>query len=281
LVLGFAVMANGCVISDCADGQSNCIQIEGTTLYEGTTETRQAAWSTGQTITVMGDNGDIDIRVGSVADEVSVSIDPFTRRAGGEAEEAAAEMEQDITYNVGPDANGVLVQADVHNGASGFLGAHLTVNLPSNFDGALVVDTDNGFVKVDFGSVTPAGVTVDNSGAGDIDVKGAAGPIHITGDFEVNLDVAQWAPSGSDSTITAGGPSDISVSVPAGAEGSIQATSCGDDPVTGPSPLPADWTEEAASEGSKTFSFGATPGSGANMVVKCDGLLGSVFVNAK
>jgi hypothetical protein len=283
LVLGSIAATNGCVITDCPDGQADCVQIEGTVIYPGTAETRQAAWSTGQTITIKGDNGMLDVEVGGVADEVSVTFDPSTRRAEGEAEEAKAEMEQDITYNVGSDGgSGVLVQADIHNNSSSFLQVHLHVKLPSNFDGALVVDSDNGFIEVDLSGVTAAGVSVDSSGAGDVSVSGAAGPININADgSDVNLDVAEWALAGNNGTVIGGGPGDITISVPSGANGSIQATSCGDDPVTGPSSPPADWMEAVASEGSKTFSFGATPSDGANLVVTCDGLIGSVIVNAK
>lgn len=304
LLLGVALGTNGCVISDCGDGDSSTTCAETGTKYLGPDETLSAAWTAGQSLTIKNDNGQIEVNVGA-ADTVSVTFKPFTF-GGNDAkaeEEAKREMDQDLTYVAGPGEGGVLIDADRASGSNDFLGADMVVSVPSNFDGALIIDSGNGGlsvglgglttaaigaldvtqgngdVSVDLGATPPTSTRVYNNGAGDIQVLGAAGPIDIRGDFDVELSVGAWAATGQNGTVVAGGPGDISVTVPGGANGSIQATACGDDGlVNEPSSLPTDWTVEAAAPGSKTFTFGTM--GGANLVVTCDGLIGNVSILA-
>jgi hypothetical protein len=93
---------------------------------------------------VLGMEVTIDALYGSIETvegfegEVSVAFEPFVYRAADEEEEAREELENAFDYTFASEENAVEVTTDRRDTADG-LGADITVSLPPEFDGALVV----------------------------------------------------------------------------------------------------------------------------------------------
>jgi hypothetical protein len=269
MLIGAAALAPGCA-TECHDetdpetGKTiRVCEAENLVRYNGSEATETVDYVAGENIVINGVNGNIVVNDNGPADKVSVTFKPFSFRGNDEADKdlAVEDMQNDLTTSITP---GVSIDVGRAGGSNAMLGADLVVTLPDGYTGGITINVGNGFLDANLGG-TQAFTTIDNDGSGDIDVKNAAGPLSIVGKFDINVAVLSW--SDQDGAITSTGQlGDVSVSVPAGANGSIQATS-EDETVTGPSSAPADWTEEAAAENSKTFSFGDGTTAGGNVVV--------------
>lgn len=271
LIATTGLLATGCECQDQgtnSEGQS-VTECESVKKFVGTSFSDSETYTSGMDIRFSGVNGNVEIRVGGT-DTVSAEFTPFSVRGHSKSEEAAADMENDLTADVLIDGNTVVIDTDRASGSFNGLGADVVVTIPSNFDGALVVNQNNGFVDVDLGGTSVTSVTIDNDGAGDIDVNGARGPLDIKGGFDIDVDVAEWAADGQNGTIISDGQlGDVSISLPTASAGSIQAISQ-DGVVIGPSPLPENWVEEGE-ENSKTFSFGIADPSEPGAIVQVEG----------
>jgi len=269
-LVGVAALTQGCAVK-CHDetdpDTGKTVQVceaENLVRYEGSARTETLSYTQGFDIVVQGANGKIDMVRGGAADEVKVTFLPHTMRGNDSAEEEAAkqDMTNDLVLSATNDGQ-ILIKVSRAAGANATLGADMTITLPDSFTGGVNVDVGNGFLDADLGGGTPAFTTVFNGESGDVNVVGAAGKLDVTGQFDVSVKVAAW--SDQDGQIrSVGSLGEVTVTVPLGANGSIQAT-CSDGVVTGPSSPPADWTEQTAAENSKTYSFGDV--SGANVIV--------------
>jgi hypothetical protein len=277
-VSGVGLFGNGCILSDCEDEDGNkidnCIQAETPTKYVKDPVTTSLTYSAGYDLVVDSVNGKVDVKRHSGAD-VKVTFAAFT--LGGKSEQDAAKAKEELNNDLileTDDTGRIFVRTDRDGGSSG-LGADITILLPAAFDGHVSIDQNNGFVDVDLGGTVPRSVTIHNSGAGDIDVIGARGKLDLVGKFDIDVAVAEWA-TDNGKVITTGGTGDIVIAVPAGANGSIQATASDDGEVIVSSP-PADWEIAEAAVNSKTVSFGDF--SGAVVQVQTDPTgLGSVTI---
>jgi hypothetical protein len=88
---------------------------------------------------------------------------------------------------------------------------------------------------------------------------GAGGELNIdVGNGDAHIAVSSWSvingrvARGADGK----GVGDVELTVAAGLSGNITAQAGSDATVTGPNPLPADWTETPAAPNSKTYVFG-------------------------
>jgi hypothetical protein len=227
--------------------------------YTGASRPMSQTYAQGANILVDGVNGNIDISTNNAADTVGVVFHPFTKKGNDPEDKEAAgrEMEEDLHTEIFVEADGTVVIKASRSGGTGYLGCDIDVNLPNGYTGGITVDANNGFVDGDLGG-TQAFTTVINDGAGDVTIRNAAGPLDISGSFDLDVKVSSWSTSNGQ-IVSTGLLGDIIVYVPAGADGSIQATS-EDEVVVGPSSLPSDWVEEAAADNSKTFTFGAGAG---------------------
>jgi hypothetical protein len=139
-VLSFCALAlGGCEVTDCKteDGQdATCA--ESLEVHEGEPQTETVAYEVGQNITIQGVYGDIFVTGGDDA-EVAVTFKPFNYRGHNQDEEAQLELVENLDLAVASDAEGITISAGRHDATNG-LGSHITVALPPEFNGTLVVD---------------------------------------------------------------------------------------------------------------------------------------------
>ncbi len=271
-------LATGCECQDQgtnAEGQ-NVTQCESLNKFVGSSFTETVAYTPGQALNFDGVNGNVDVRIGGT--DVVVQFTPFSLRGNSREADAKDDMENDLNTSLNADG-GINVTVGRNNGAPSGLGADVVITLPSTFDGAVSIKQNNGFVNVQLGGATPSSVAIDNDGSGDIDVSGARGKLTIKGGFDIDVKVAAWGADGQNGEIISDGLlGDVTVSLPTASAGSIQATS-EDEVVTGPSPLPEFWAEDANGENSKTFSFGLAAIGEPGAIVQVQGAK-EVIINA-
>jgi hypothetical protein len=260
LVAALAVPSGGCIVGECEDGRDNCVRAESTVEYTGNAADASAAYTSGQGVQIVSHNGQVDVQVGN-GDEVEVVFRPFTRNTGdAEGEEAAmAELADKLVLEV-TEGNTIQVRVATRDGATSFLGAHIEVTLPSSFDGAFEVSSNNGSVEADLGGSVPASTTVvtDN---GSLEVYGARGPLEIEGgNGDVTVSVDEWAGGGTGSIFADNG--DIDLTVPSDANGTMTLVASGqivDEGVPG---------DKAENDGGTSFTMG--DGEGAHVDVTAD-----------
>ena len=181
LVAAFALPSGGCIVGECEDGKENCVRSETAIEYTGNAQSTSAAYASGDDVVIVSHNGQVDVKVGN-GDEVGVEFRPFTRNTDDpEGEEAAkAELADKLVLEVTSDDGVVRVGVGTRDGSTSFLGAHITVTLPADFDGDFTVDQNNGSVEADLRGSSPASTTVvtDNGG---IELHGATGRLEVTG----------------------------------------------------------------------------------------------------
>ncbi len=257
------VLGTGCECYQSTDAEGNPETVcESLVRFEGATQSAQLAYNQGDEIVVKGINGNIDVHRGGAADQVTVTFQPFSMRGHSFEDDAVKDMDEDLVLQT-DDQGRILIQVSRAGDSSNGLGADMDITLPDGYTGGVNIDVGNGFLTADLSGGTPAFTTVHNDGAGDLDITGAAGKLDILGDFDVSVGVAAWSDQAGQIRSN-GNLGDLTVSVPAGANGSIQAT-CQDGEVTGPSSMPSDWTENEAAPNSKTYTFGVE--AGGNVVV--------------
>ncbi len=267
-----ALVATGCECTDQgtnAEGKS-VTECESVKKFVGTSYTESVAYTAGMALNFDGVNGNLDIRIGS-GNDVSVEFTPFSVRGHSKGADAKEDMETDLRTSVSSDG-AINVTVDRASGSFNGLGADVVITLPSTFSGAINIDQNNGFVEADLEGATPTSITIENDGAGDVEVRGARGALNITGGFDIDVIVAEWATAGSNGTIKSTGQlGEVKVSLPTASAGSIQAVS-EDGLVIGPEPLPINWLVDEAGENSKTFNFGLSDPAeaGANVTVSAE-----------
>ncbi|MBW2455579.1 MAG: hypothetical protein JRI68_13755 [Deltaproteobacteria bacterium] len=258
-------MGTGCECYQNVDEQGNPETVcESLVRFEGELQTMQLTYTQGDDIVVDGVNGNIDIHRGGVADQVSVTFTPFSMRGHSFEEDAKKDLAEDLMLET-DDQGRIFIKVGRAGGSSSGLGADMDIILPDGFTGGVNIDVGNGFLDADLSGGTPAFTTVKNTGAGDLDITGAGGPLDIRGDFDVAVTVADWSDQGGEIRSN-GSLGELDVTVPAGANGYIQAT-CQDGEVTEPSSLPADWSVNEAAPNSKTINFGPEPENGGGVTV--------------
>jgi hypothetical protein len=240
--------------------QQTVTECESLKKFVGTSRSSSLAYTDGADLVVDGVNGNIEVNIGSGTD-VTVEFQPFSWRGHSKEADAKADIENDLVTTFTDDGS-MHVVVSRKDGSFNGLGADIVITLPSGFNGGVDIDPNNGFVEANLGGLAEF-VTIKNDGSGDIDVTGASGPLNLVGEFDITVAVSEW--SATDGSVKSnGGLGNVTITVPSGANGSIQATSQGG-LVISPSPLPADWSEDAAGDNSKTFTFGTV--DGGNLVV--------------
>jgi len=220
-VLGGAVLLTGCKASKCIgpDGGEvdNCVTLEPLKRYNGTPETKSAAWTAGKNVTINNGNGSITVNTASTTSDVVVTGAPFAMEAANDQgrQSAISIMQNQLQLVVQPDASGNI---GVTGNGTGNHGYEMTVSLPSAFNGALAVTGNSGSVSVATVPTSPS--TVVSTSAGDITVSGAAGHLEITG--KASDITASANPTGPANFIKTD-VGDITATIPATADLAIQA----------------------------------------------------------
>jgi len=254
----------GCIVGECDNGDDNCTQATSTIEYTGNDASTSVPYADGQGIQIETVLGDITVKTGG--SDVKATFSPFTRNkdeAGGQ-ENAKSELADKLLLEV-TAGDPVKIRVAREDGSTNFLGAHVTVTLPTSFSGSFDVRQGNGVTNVDLGSVSPTSTTI-LSDLGDIECLGATGPLNIqTDNGDIVVSVSTWAADGTGTILS--GLGDISVSVPADANGSVSLFAP-DETVT--ATFPSDWPSEAAAANSVTYTMG--DGEGAHLDVTAESL---------
>jgi hypothetical protein len=253
------------------------VDAETPVIWEGTPETLSGSYVAGKAIRVESDNGSVSLVAGSSATAISAAFQPFTMRGGSEEQLAKDDMNNDLTLVVDDSGNPIVVQVLVANGANGGLGAHVEVTLPAGFDNGIDIQAHNGSIDANLSGGSPTATTV-NSNNGGVDVVGAGGTLSIdVNNGSTSIAVQSW--SAVDGHVTLGN-SDLTFVVAAGLSGNITAVAGSNAAVLGPSPLPSDW-QEAGSGNSRSFSFGADPGSMGTVALTNDFAYGEIAIQVQ
>jgi hypothetical protein len=277
-------------------GTAGCqVEAKSMTRFSGPefNSTDSEAWSSGGTVTIDGIFGKITVKQGA-ADVVKADFEPFSYDGYDEKERALQDMANSMKVDVLPDGNGVLVKTWNEGKHQSSLGAQVTVELPSNFDGTLIVNNrgrgdvaTRGEFDVNVGFVGNATSLDVRTGAdiGDCKIQGASSvtksevhcgafvQLHGVSDFvnvttsfgavsndAIDVELASVSAAGGGALSSADGA--IKLSMPAGAVYSVQAqTQDGAVQVNG---APAECSVEEAAPSSKTLTCGS---GGPNYVV--------------
>jgi hypothetical protein len=262
-----AAPLTGCVVTNNPDGSTT---IENAIRYEGTKASKSVDYAAGNDIKIISHNGTVTVTAGS-GSQVGVTFQPFTMDKKGQDQRAASEMTNYLSLQVTATGNTITVEAVVKSGASGLLGADVNVSLPAGFSGAFTATSENGSIDADLHSGTATATDVESKN-GEVTVTSAAGPLKISSENgSVTASVLDWG-GGS---ITSGN-GDVSVNLPAAANGTIKAQASSGDKVTPPSPLPTGWQEAIASDAAKSYTLGTMPGAELDLSTQ----LGSVTIAA-
>jgi hypothetical protein len=249
-----SALASGCFVSKCPDSnpvdggvpttnKDNCIELTPGQFYEGKTPvTGSAAWASGGAVTIRNGNGGTTVKADGAAGAVSYSAVPFDyEKANSEGAQAAHDY---ITQMRQPGIDGDGTSVNISAEGNGGHGYHLTVTLPSGFDGTIDAKDGNGDV-----TISPAGsakqVTASTA-VGDVSVAGVAGGVTLATD---NGDIAiSGLPTGGTAKTGLG---DVTLALAAGANLTVKAMASRVVNVTN-----ATYTVLVAAENRKTVTLG-------------------------
>src|SRR5215207_268147 len=137
-----SLLLGGCEVSDCkTDEGEDAKCAESLTAFEADESVETVPYVDGASVTINGLYGDIAILPGS-AGEVSTTFKPFNYRGNGQEEDARRELDENLDLRVDHDLDGsgdVTITTDRHDATNG-LGSHITVRLPPEFNGVLIVE---------------------------------------------------------------------------------------------------------------------------------------------
>ena len=171
-VVALAAAGQGCIISDCDNGQVKVVRGGGST--------------------------------------VEATFKAFTLHEEDKEDEARKEMTENLKVEVVDSGTEIVVRAVTDEDASGGTGADITVKLPASFDAAFEVAQDNGSVEVELNGTTPT-LTRVHTENGSLTITGAQGTLDVfSGNGSIDLDVAAWSTSNG-SVLTENGDINISV----------------------------------------------------------------------
>jgi hypothetical protein len=163
-----SLLLGGCEVTDCkTDEGEDAKCAESLKAYEADESVETVPYVDGASVVINGVYGDIAILPGT-AGEVSTTFKPFNYRGHSQEEDARRELEENLDLLVDHDLDGsgdVTITTD-RNGATNGLGSHITVRLPPEFNGVLIVENEGngvmnqGLIDVKFvGEATTLNVT--------------------------------------------------------------------------------------------------------------------------
>lgn len=200
--------ALGCGDEACSGAE--CEKAPALEFFEGTAVSPDPVpYTSGMDVTVEGIYGGIETQEGP-AGEVSVVFVPFNQREKSKEDLALEEMEKNLETSFEVSENLILVSTG-REGATKGLGVNITVFLPPEFDGALVLRNqsdgppDPYWTSIDVlgaGNARSFDVSNENDGFCFLSSDGSAvstrarcGPIHATGVSD-HIDLAATGPYG-------------------------------------------------------------------------------------
>jgi hypothetical protein len=132
----------GCEVTDCKnDNGEDAKCAESLKAYEATEQVEDLDYVDGASITIKGLYGDIAILPGD-AGTVSTTFKPFNYRGHSQETDARRELAENLDLDVSADDDGnITVTTDRHDATNG-LGSHITVRIPPEFNGTLIVQNE-------------------------------------------------------------------------------------------------------------------------------------------
>jgi hypothetical protein len=163
-----SLLLGGCEVTDCKTDEGNDAKCaESLKAFEAGESVETVPYVDGANVTIHGLYGDIAILPGT-AGKVTTNFKPFNYRGHDQEEDARRELEENLDLRVDHDLDGtgdVTITTDRHDATNG-LGSHITVRLPPEFNGILIVENEGngvinqGLIDVDFvGEATTLNVT--------------------------------------------------------------------------------------------------------------------------
>ena len=158
-----------------------CVELVQTKRWWGEPQENTGAYESGKNVVVANGNGEINVTVTSGTD-INVVFEPFVTNAydtcndqpdtgNGRCTEIDDNLSKQELIFEDTDGN-YLIQAQ-RNGGRASLGANITVELPSSFDGRLTVDQNNGSTDVALSGELAALILQSNNGPCDINTGSA------------------------------------------------------------------------------------------------------------
>jgi hypothetical protein len=252
------------------------LDVEPLVRYEGDARNVPTNYNAGQSLFIQSRLGDVKVVVGNT-DQVETTFEPFTLDTEDHAQQAADQIRDLLVTQVTEDGAIIKVEVYREDGASGNLGADVTVRVPVAFNGGFEAFTDLGDVEADFGGVDALTITkVTSDGPGDIVLRSAAGPLTAITDLgDIDIQILSWSESVDGAIRTGNG--DVALSLPTASNGQITAFADGPDAVVNePSPLPETWAMSESGPNAKSFTFGT--GEGALVDITTE--LGDITIDA-
>jgi hypothetical protein len=190
--LTFALLFSlgGCEVQECDNEETGAdgLCLKSLKRWTAPDETVQVSYRAGANMGIDSPNGDVRVVRGTSTDTVSVTFEPFVLRAYDTPDEEAEADLDSLERSIEDDGIGNLtVDVTRPSGSPSSLGADITVELPTSFDGVLEVNQDNGSTEVDFvGDATAVQVWSRN---GDCEVAtGNASAVSVqTGNGSITL----------------------------------------------------------------------------------------------
>jgi hypothetical protein len=135
-----ALLTAGCETDECKDADGkDATCFSSLKEFAGPEKELEVDYTEGANLTIDGLYGSITVEQGS-AGVVKTKFEPFNFRGHDKHDEALQEMEDDLQLDMTADDDGnVLVKTDRTDSKTGNLGAVITVQLPPEFSGVLVV----------------------------------------------------------------------------------------------------------------------------------------------
>lgn len=132
----------GCEVTDCKTDEGDDAKCaESLKAYEATEQVEDIDYVDGASITIKGLYGDIAILPGD-AGTVSTTFKPFNYRGHSQETDARRELAENLDLEAVADEDGnITVTTDRHDATNG-LGSHITVRLPPEFNGTLIVQNE-------------------------------------------------------------------------------------------------------------------------------------------
>jgi hypothetical protein len=269
ILLGLSTQLAGCACEQQQTEEGTTVTVcEPITIFEGTPVDRSVAYTTGMGLEIDGANGSVDVKVGG-SGEVKVTFQPVSGGGSDDADQARSEMENDLTL-IAEDRDGtVYIAAQTADGSNPYLGARITVTVPSDFSGGVDVFNDNGSADVNLGGTAPTAIRmqIDNGG---LTLRGAAGDLDVNQGNGTSCDVSIAGWGAANGTIACDSI-DSEITIGSGLSGNITVVSQ-NGLISDPNPLPSDWlASEQNVDNSKSFSFGADAATASTVAITNDG----------
>jgi hypothetical protein len=237
--------------------QGNCLVLKSTKEYRGTQQVENTDWAPGSAVNIDATLGDVKVVVGTVDNQVSVTVNPFVRRPSDVTDAQLAESFADFEARVGTDTDGTVQVLTLRKaGSNTTLGGDVIVEVPQGFDGALTISNKTGKTDVSIPSVTA--IDIHNTNGGITASFGAIGDGATGGPMVTDLgDVILGMPSDGTYYVGATAAKTVDFGTPPGA--------CVEDASNG--------------ENSKSLTCNGATDADATFDVSADGVGGEVSVS--